>query len=309
MPVWRGKSNIKDMTKKTLSSDPIRQTVEACSSLTDAQRTLAWICYDFLNTSTSRCVRWVIVRLLSFAGLPQLLIGRVSGYGERQVRTIAGKPDGELDHPRVSPGAPPKLDASALSELAVYLVAHPQATPSELAIHLQATRGVSVHPKTIRRVLAQTGLGAVGRAVQSTYGQKTVHTAWGGLFLLIPTLLEWTGLSAAQNAFAHLHDPVGFVLTLLVCGLMGIARWFHLDEVWDDGVALFTGRPRLLSRQRIYDAFRRLRKAHIQAFYEQTRPDVPPGEDLEVSLDEHVVARWTKAIDLAGTKHLRATAP
>ncbi len=291
------------MAKTTLSPDQIRQTIEEHSPLTDTQRVLALICYDFLSTSTSRCVRWVLVCLLSFAGVPQKLIGMVTGYGERQIRTLKGKPDEELDHPRVSRGAPKKLDEDALQQLAIYLVAHPQATPSELALHLHQTRGGSVHPKTIGRYLSQTGLCAVGPAIQKAYGKKTVHTAWGGWFLLLPTLHSWSGLAAAQTSFAHLENPIAFVLTLLACGIMGIARLFHLEDVWDEGVALFTGRARLLTRQGIYRIFRRLRKAHITQFYEKTRPPICEGEDLWVSLDEHVVARWTKKIHLPGTRH------
>ena len=291
------------MPKTLLSPDQIRQTIEEHPTLTDTQRVLALICYEFLCTSTSRCVRWVLVCLLSFVGLPQRIIGIVTGYGERQIRTLKQKTDHELDHPRISPGAPRKLDACALEEIAAYLVTHPNATPSDLATHLQNTRNLAVSPKTIRTYLEQTGLCAVGPAIQKTYAQKTVHTAWGGLFLLLPTLLTWTGLSAARTAFATLEDPIAFVLTLLVCGLMGMARLFHLDDVWDAGVALFTGRNRLFTRQRIYATFRRLRRAHINDFYEKTRPILPKGEEVYISLDEHVVARWTKKIHLAGTRH------
>jgi hypothetical protein len=122
------------MANTTLSPDQICQTIEGYSPLTDTQRILVLICYDFLSTSTSRCVRWVLVRLLSFAGIPQKFIGMVTGYGERQIRTLKGKPDEELDHPRVFRGAPRKVDGDALQQLAIYLVAHPQATPSELAL-------------------------------------------------------------------------------------------------------------------------------------------------------------------------------
>jgi len=199
------------MAKISLPPEQIRQTVERHSTLTDTQRVLALICYEFVSTSSSRCVRWVVVCLLSFVGLPQKLIGLVTGYGERQIRTLKQKTGYELDHPSVSPGAPRKLDAFALEKIATYLVVHPTATPLELATHLQKTQHLSVHPKTIRVYLEQTGLCAVGPAIQKTYVRKTYHTAWGGLFLLIPTLLTWPGLSAARTAFVSLEDPIAFV--------------------------------------------------------------------------------------------------
>jgi hypothetical protein len=106
-------------------------------------------------------------------------------------------------------------------------------------------------------------------------------------------LLRWTtstGIAAWQ-----------WVLTILMWAVLGFRRFFHLDDfrhAADLGLALFTGRVRLLADSTVWRLIHTLQPESMAAFYQETAAEAvplnaPEGEEW-LSMDEHVVGFFTK---------------
>lgn len=104
--------------------------------------------------------------------------------------------------------------------------------------------------------------------------------------------------------FSDIPQSLNVILTLFYMTVFGISRPFHLSDIWDSGFALLTGRLRVMERTAIWRWMKSCPKAVVQRFYQLTRPlEGFRGKSLWISIDEHVVARWTRKYPLAGTKH------
>jgi len=141
-------------------------------------------------------------------------------------------------------------------------------------------------------------------AVPPPEGEVLCWTPYAGLWLLAPLIIGSALLPAArllQWATQTGVDAWHWVLTVVMWAVLGFRRFFHLDDFRhqaDLGLALFTGRTRLLADSTVWRLVHTLKPESVEAFYQQTAAaavplDVPEGEGW-ISMDEHVVGFFTK---------------
>jgi len=130
------------------------------------------------------------------------------------------------------------------------------------------------------------------------------YTPFGGAWLLVPLLLS----SVIAKAVSVLRMPKGalvtawqLVLTILLWSILGFSRFFHLDDFRsksDLGLALLTGRVKLLADSTLWGMVHSLPEESIDAFYQTTASGIIDGNDpdsgTKVSLDDHVVPSFTR---------------
>jgi len=130
------------------------------------------------------------------------------------------------------------------------------------------------------------------------------YTPFGGAWLLVPLLLS----SAIVKAVSVLRMPKGvqvtawqLVLTILWWSILGFSRFFHLDDFRsrsDLGLALLTGRVKLLADSTLWDIVHSLSEESSEAFYQITASGTIDADDpdsgTKVSLDDHVVPSFTE---------------
>ena len=129
-------------------------------------------------------------------------------------------------------------------------------------------------------------------------------TPYAGLWLLVPLILRSALLPAAHLLRWTTDtgiDAWHWVLTVVMWAVLGFRRFFHLDDFRhrsDLGLALFTGRTRLLADSTVWQMVHTLKPKCAKAFYRQTAAEaVPlavPEEKEWLSMDEHVVGFFTK---------------
>lgn len=102
------------------------------------------------------------------------------------------------------------------------------------------------------------------------------------------------------------------VLSLFFMAICGLSRIFHLEGVHDAGLALLTGGRRVLTRKWLGGWVRHVRTRAARLFSRSTqRLRSLEGKTVLLSLDEHVVPRWTrkmlisKGYHTTRNKHLR----
>jgi hypothetical protein len=129
-------------------------------------------------------------------------------------------------------------------------------------------------------------------------------TPWAGLWLLVPLIAKSTLLAAARLLRWTKRTGIeawSCVLTIVMWAVLGFRRYAHLDDfrhAADLGLALFTGRVRLLADSTMWSLIHTLHSKSAQAFYQKTAAEavplnVPQGEEW-LSMDEHVVEFFTK---------------
>jgi hypothetical protein len=130
------------------------------------------------------------------------------------------------------------------------------------------------------------------------------YTPFGGAWLLVPLLLS----SVIVKAVSVLRMPKGvqvtawqLVLTILWWSILGFSRFFHLDDFRsksDLGLALLTGRVKLLADSPLWHMVHSLPEESVEAFYEVTASGTIDADDpdsgTKVSLDDHVVPSFTR---------------
>jgi len=132
--------------------------------------------------------------------------------------------------------------------------------------------------------------------------QVICWTSYAGLWLLVPLLLSSPLLSASQLLQWTVKTGVAgqqLILTIIMWTMLGFRRFFHLEDFRhqaDLGLALFTGRKRLLSDSTVWRLVHHLKPRAERAFYKQTAAEaIGTSEGDEwLSLDEHVVGFFTK---------------
>lgn len=125
---------------------------------------------------------------------------------------------------------------------------------------------------------------------------------YAGGWLLAPFIADL--VKKINHAFKGLPGSVEALLTLFFLSVFGIARPFYLEDLSDPGFAILTGRNAVLSRTSIFRWVKKCRKSSVLLFYDLTRQLKDfVGKALEISIDEHVVARWTRKVKIPGTKH------
>jgi hypothetical protein len=175
-------------------------------------------------------------------------------------------------------------------------------------------RQVGLGERTVRAVRLQTGLNrrdikawvrerkAKGTAAPAA--EVLCSTPYAGLWLLVPLILKtvlWSAVSQLEWTTKTGVAAASWVLTIFMLAVLGFRRFFHLDDFRhhaDLGLALFTGRARLLADSTVWRLVHSLKRKSAEAFYEQTAAesvplDAPKGAEW-VSFDEHVVEFFTK---------------
>ncbi len=174
---------------------------------------------------------------------------------------------------------------------------------------------VGLGERSVRGVRLQAGLnrrdastwvkeGKGRQAPSSSEGEILCSTPYAGLWLLVPLIIKTAFWSAAQQLEWTVKTGVtasSWTLTVLMWALLGFRRFFHLDDFRhqaDLGLALFTGRTRLLADSTIWRLVHTLKRKSAEGFYRETAAECVPldaPEDREwLSMDEHVVEFYTK---------------
>jgi len=129
-------------------------------------------------------------------------------------------------------------------------------------------------------------------------------TTCAGVWLLVPLLVRSTLLTAAGGLQWSIQTSVAagqWVLTVVLWAILNFRRFWHLNDFRhqaDLGLALFTGRLRLLADSTVWRLVHCLTSDSANAFYQQTAAAAVPltvATDQEwLSMDEHVVGFFTK---------------
>lgn len=117
----------------------------------------------------------------------------------------------------------------------------------------------------------------------------------------------------ANKCFAGLGDDKGgrLVLSLFFKATLGVQRIFHFDSLSDVGFAWLTGGPQVLSRNTLGGLVRAVPTRAVNRFVKLTRPPLAKIQNLALSIDEHVVPRFTrkflirKGFHTIRNKHMR----
>jgi|GEM_PF-2188977 len=260
---------------------------------------------DFLGSRPpSRLIRWVMVLFLIFCGIPQRVIASVTNYTDRQVRNIQSKfknSNGDFLLEAGKKGRKKKIKKRIFGRLVKYIIDHPRSTLKDVAVFLKEEYRLEVSVKTIERELEEYDLSDLYKLVRAKE-KRTVHVNYTGGWLLAPFIADI--VKKIRQAFDGLSGSIEAVLTLFFLSVFGIERPFHLEDLSDPGFAILTGKSGVLSRTTLFRWVKSCHKSLVLRFYELTRPVGEfVGKTLEISVDEHVVARWTRKVKIPGTKH------
>ena len=88
--------------------------------------------------------------------------------------------------------------------------------------------------------------------------------------------------------------PTRLVLSLFFKAVLGIQRVFHFETINDLGFAILTGGKRVLSRSVLGGLVRAAPVNGVRRFVRATEPPMRAADGTTVSIDEHVIARFTR---------------
>ena len=135
-------------------------------------------------------------------------------------------------------------------------------------------------------------------------GEILCWTTFAGLWLLVPLLMRSTLLKAAGVLRWTTQTSVAagqWVLTVVLWSVLNFRHFWHLNDFRhqaDLGLALFTGRLRLLADSTVWRLVHCLTTDSANSFYQQTAaeaiPLTAPTDQEWLSMDEHVVGFFTK---------------
>jgi hypothetical protein len=260
---------------------------------------------DFLESnSTSRMIRWVMVLFLLFYGVPQKTVASICNYTDRQVRNIKNHSEnsnGDFPQGARKKGRKKKIKKRIFGRIVKYIIDHPRSTLKDVVAYLKGKYKLDVSVKTIERELEEHDLSDLYKLVRKKEKRK-VHVNYAGGWLLAPFIANL--VNKTNQAFDGVPGSVEAILTLFFLSVFGIERPFHLEDLSDLGFGILTGRNGVLSRTTLFRWVKSCRKSFILQFYDLTRPLSDfVGKKLKISIDEHVVARWTRKVEIPGTKH------
>jgi hypothetical protein len=92
--------------------------------------------------------------------------------------------------------------------------------------------------------------------------------------------------------------PTRLVLSLFFKAIVGIPRIFHFESLDDVGFAILTGGKRVLSRNMLGGLVRAAPIPGVLAFVKRTEPRLTERISHLISIDEHVIARFTRKFDI-----------
>ncbi|HIC92381.1 MAG TPA: hypothetical protein EYP21_10060 [Syntrophaceae bacterium] len=260
---------------------------------------------DFLESHPhSRVIRWVMVLLLLFNGIPQKTVASITNYTDRQVRNIRDKfenSNGDFTQGGKKRGRKKKIKKRIFGRIVKYIMDHPRSKLKDVARYLKEEYKLEVSVKTIERELEEYDLSDLYKLVRKKE-KRTVHVNYAGGWLLAPFIADI--VKKIRQAYDGLPGSVEAILTLFFLSVFGIERPFHLEDLSDPGFAVLTGRTGVLSRTTLFRWTKGCKKSFVLRFYDLTRPLSDfVGKKLKISIDEHVIARWTRKVKIPGTKH------
>ena len=271
----------------------------------NTKETVVEMARDFLESNpSSRLIRWVMVLFLLSRGISQKTVASVTNYSDRHIRNIRDQfesTDGDSLREGGKRGRKKKIKKWMFGRIVKYIVDHPRSTLKDAAAYLKDEYKLEVSVKTIERELEEHDLSDLHTLVRNKE-KRTVHVNYAGGWLLAPFIADV--VKKTEQAFDGLLGSVEVILTLFFLSVFGIERPFHLEDLSDLGFATLTGRNGVLSRTTLFRWVKRCRKSLVLRFYDLTRPLSDfVGKKLRISIDEHVVARWTRKVEIPGTKH------
>jgi hypothetical protein len=235
----------------------------------------------------------VIVLFLLFKGIPQKTVASITNYTDRQVRNIRDQfenSNGDFPQEGKKRGRKKKIKKRIFGRIVKYIMDHPRSTLNDVARYLKE-----------ERELEEYDLSDLYKLVRKKE-KRTVHVNYAGGWLLAPFIADM--VNKTRQAYDGLPGSVEAILTLFFLSVFGIERPFHLEDLSDLGFAILTGRNGVLSRTTLFRWMKGCRKSFVLRFYDLTRPLSDFfGKKLKISIDEHVVARWTRKVKIPGTKH------
>jgi transposase len=245
-----------------------------------------------------------MVVFLLFCGVSQKTVAAITNYTDRQVRNIRDQfenSNGDFPRGEEKRGRKKKIKKKSFGRIVKYIMDHPRSTLKDVAAFLKEEHRLEVSVKTIERELEEYDLSDLYKLVREKE-KRQIHVNYAGGWLLAPFVADM--VKKTRQAFGGLAGSVEAILTLFFLSVFGIERVFHLEDLSDPGFAILTGRNGVLSRTTLFRWEKNCRKSPILKFYDLTRPlrDFL-GKKLEISIDEHVVARWTRRVNIPGTKH------
>jgi hypothetical protein len=120
------------------------------------------------------------------------------------------------------------------------------------------------------------------------------------LWLLVPWVVSIA--KAMRVCFARTRrawvEEIRCPLMFLWMGLLGMDRIFHLESERDRGLALLTGGWSVPTRHDVGSWFRHVGLVSVRRFLRATTEFKRGIVRLFVSIDEHVVARWTRKFNI-----------
>lgn len=227
--------------------------------------------------------------------VPLVDIARITEYSVSQIKKIRNESAQEFQKattPSNHGGRKPVIVGSVLRSLVHKIVVEKKTNIAQLTRELDAQYH-GVNESSLRRALKRNGLLEHVQDARKEECKDIRMTRFAGVWLLIPFLIILFPkiLAVFGNNKGHLRC----MLTLFACSLVGIARVFHLPDIQDDGLAVFTGGDRILSRYKVGHFLKKVFKPKVEKFVKMTEPVKEfVGKKLKISIDDHVIARWTR---------------
>ena len=184
----------------------------------------------------------------------------------------------------------------------------------EMPSDVELGRAVGLKERSVRAIRLDAGLNRwhvaawdrerEGGATPELEGDILCVTPYAGLWLLAPVIIQSALLPAARVLAWTTKTSVNawqWILTVVMWAVLGFRRFFHLDDLRhqaDLGLALFTGRLRLLADSTVWRLIHTVRPESLDTFYLKTASAAVPLEGSKeeewISMDEHVVGFFTK---------------
>lgn len=244
--------------------------------------------------------------LKSSLGFDTKTVSRLTKYSYSQMREInklsAYEYINKYEQKFLSPGRACSIPPELLGEIHQWMLKNRCNSSSKIADYLCEKHDIEVCEVTVSRFLKKYGISK--SKLDSTNKEQFVgKTNFLGGWLLFPLILPL--IEQLLPIFGEKAKSFcGVFLTIFFSSLFGIPRMFHLADINDSGFALLTSRRTVMSRSYIYSWLKSCPKSLLEAFYHKSRTvgvDLPQDQELKVSIDEHVIVRWTKKFDMAGT--------
>jgi len=237
-------------------------------------------------------------------GFEDKTIGELTQYSCRQIRRINKFSPTKFEriyrNPLSGPGGQITIPTVMAGKIASWIINNRCDCPSKVAFFLAEGHQLAVSTRTVSRFLQEHGLDKI---LQKQPQEEVIgKTKFLGGWLLIPYLLSL--LRKLNPIFGQEAGSFSITfLTIFFASLFGIRRQYHLGDVSDIGFALLTTKSVVPSRVFIWHWLKNCPKSQIDRFYQASRKYEVELDDQEerVSIDEHVVIRWTKIFEMAGT--------